>query len=80
MDVLGQAIWDFFQEQNGSYKLWVEDTIGPKVEMPVATYFRHINSMPEIEKLALQNCTGHVLDIGAGAGSHALSYRLWVLL
>jgi len=40
--------------------------------MPVKTYFRDSDDMPELEWNALQHCKGKVLDIGAGAGSHSL--------
>lgn len=70
-DVLGQAIYDYWQRQRSS-KLWINNKYGPKEEMPVETYFREEDDMPDIEWMALEQCRGKVLDIGAGAGSHAL--------
>lgn len=43
--------------------------------MPVATYFRREEQMPELERKALDLCKGKILDIGAGAGSHALALQ-----
>jgi SAM-dependent methyltransferase len=71
-DILGQAISDYYNYQRDQI-LWVHDKFGPKVEMPVATYFRNEDKMPELELAALNLCTGKVLDIGAGAGSHSLA-------
>lgn len=73
-DVLGRAIADFYFNTSPA-KLWVHDTIGPRVEMDVSVYFRDWSKMPELEKIALQECGGKVLDIGAGAGSHALELQ-----
>jgi SAM-dependent methyltransferase len=73
-DLLGTAISDYYHNTSPS-KLWVHDTIGPKVEMKVKTYFRTWPDMPEMEKIALQESGGKVLDIGAGAGSHALELQ-----
>ena len=73
-DVLGAAISDFFYDRKPA-KLWVIDDYGPKVEMNIATYFRDEASMPDLEFQALENCRGDVLDIGAGAGSHALALQ-----
>lgn len=70
-DVLGQAILDFHNGQVKG-KLWVNNQYGPREEMLLKTYFREANAMPELEWVALQNCRGRILDIGAGAGSHAL--------
>ena len=56
----------------GPGKLWVINQYGPREEMPLALYFRQYSDMPELEQTALQHCKGAVLDIGAGAGSHAL--------
>lgn len=71
MDILGQAISEYFYGGK-EYKLWVHDKHGPRVEMIVPIYFRSPESMPELELMAIDLCTGKTLDIGAGAGSHAL--------
>jgi SAM-dependent methyltransferase len=47
----------------------------PREEMPVKTYFRVIDEMPELEWVAMQHCRGGILDIGAGAGSHSLALQ-----
>ena len=70
-DVLGKAIYDYHHNLTNS-KLWILNKYGPKEEMPVGVYFRAEDDMPDIEWKALQDCRGKVLDIGAGAGSHAL--------
>jgi SAM-dependent methyltransferase len=70
-DVLGQAIFDYYRKLPAG-KLWINNKYGPKEEMPIATYFRGEDDMPDIEWMALEQCRGKVLDIGAGAGSHAL--------
>jgi len=43
--------------------------------MPVKIYFPFDEEMPELEWIALQQCRGKILDIGAGAGSHALALQ-----
>ena len=68
---LGQAIADYYYK-NKPAKLWIHNQYGPKEEMPVAAYFRNAQQMPPLEHAALQLCRGRILDIGAGAGSHAL--------
>lgn len=70
-DVLGQALYDYYTKAAPG-KLWIHNKYGPKEEMPVHIYFRNSENMPQLEQIALQNCKGKVLDIGAGAGSHAL--------
>lgn len=71
MDILGKAISAYFYGGK-EYKLWVHDNHGPKVEMVVPIYFRSPQAMPDLELMALDLCKGKTLDIGAGAGSHAL--------
>ncbi len=70
-DVTGQAIKDYY-EQRPPAKLWIYNKYGPREEMPVEIYFRDETLMPELELRALHCCKGNILDIGAGAGSHAL--------
>ncbi|HWB26272.1 MAG TPA: methyltransferase domain-containing protein [Chitinophagaceae bacterium] len=71
-DVLGCAIWDYHFNLGNKAKLWIHNKYGPKEEMPVETYFRGAGELPELEITALDNCRGRILDVGAGAGSHAL--------
>ena len=70
-DVLGQAIFDYYHKK-ATHPLWIHNKYGIKEEMPVETYFRDDEEMPDIEWLALEQSRGRILDIGAGAGSHAL--------
>ncbi len=74
-DVLGQALFDFYHHLPLS-KLWIHNKYGRKEEMPVSHYFRKEEDMPELELIALQECRGKVLDIGAGAGCHSLPLQL----
>jgi SAM-dependent methyltransferase len=73
-DVLGQAIHDYHYK-NAPGKLWIHNRYGPKEAMPIAAYFREENDMPDLEWLALNECRGKVLDVGAAAGSHALELQ-----
>jgi SAM-dependent methyltransferase len=73
-DALGEALSDYFHKTSTA-KLWVNNKYGPREEMPVDVYFRDPDDMPELEWIALQQCRGSVLDIGAGAGSHALALQ-----
>ncbi|MDB5061709.1 MAG: methyltransferase [Mucilaginibacter sp.] len=70
-DIFGKALYDFFKGVKGN-KLWIHNKYGPKEEMPLDVYFRIGDEMPDMELLAIERCYGKILDIGAGAGSHAL--------
>lgn len=71
MDILGTALQDYFLKGT-TETLWVHNSYGEDEVMPVDLFFRGEKDMPELELKALELCKGHVLDIGAGAGSHAL--------
>ncbi len=70
-DPLGEAMLAF-QSGNSEAEITVISNIAEDDVIPVAYLFRSFEEMPELEQLALQECRGKVLDVGAGAGSHAL--------
>lgn len=70
-DIFGEAMKAFFYHQDS------EDIIvhSPDFEddiIPVPYLFRNYEEMPPIEQIALSHCSGKVLDVGCGAGSHSL--------
>lgn len=69
-DVFGDAISDYI-EFGEAEDIIVASDLCDDDEIPVAYLFRNGDEMPEIEKIALQHCTGKILDIGAGAGIHS---------
>lgn len=70
-DLMGRAIWDYYHD-NDPEDLQTETSISELDELPVDYLFRDFEDMIDIEQKALKLSTGKVLDIGAGAGSHAL--------
>lgn len=74
LDLFGKAILDY-QTQNAPEPLITATSISDEDEMDVAYLFRPYNLMPKIEQKALQMAYGKVLDVGSGAGSHALSLQ-----
>lgn len=70
-DVMGLACSDYLAGQK-SAKIKVKSDIAEDDVIPVAYLFRSFDDMPAIEQQALRLCSGSILDIGAGAGSHAL--------
>ena len=67
----------FFDYLNGdeSATLIVHNSKGDDEVMQVSYFFRDYDEMPILEKMALEACYGHVLDIGAGSGCHSLCLR-----
>jgi len=71
LDLFGKAILDY-QTNNSPEELVTETNISEADEMSVAYLFRGFNDMPKLEKKALELANGKILDVGCGAGSHAL--------
>lgn len=70
-DLFGKAILDY-QTNNSPEDLITETSISEADEMSVAYLFRDFKEMPKLEQKALQLAKGKALDVGCGAGSHAL--------
>lgn len=73
-DPMGAAIRDYFR-QGKSAQLKVLSSLFDDDEMPVAHLFRSYHEVPPLEQRALNEARGKVLDVGAGAGCHALALQ-----
>jgi 2-polyprenyl-3-methyl-5-hydroxy-6-metoxy-1,4-benzoquinol methylase len=73
MKPYGQALLDFHRTGTDSEFVLQRDD-GFKATVPVAAFFDDMR-FPELEQRALELCRGKVLDIGAGAGRHALALQ-----
>lgn len=71
-DIIGLACHDYLLQPDDSLSIEVWSDIADSEQMPVEHLFRSYAEMPELEQTALQHCRGQVLDLGAGAGPHAL--------
>lgn len=71
-DPMGAAIYDF--HKNGTADvLRVFSSQFEEDEIPVEDLFREYDRMPELERIALDEAYGDILDVGAGSGCHSLA-------
>ena len=70
-DPMGMAITDYWSTGHAS-RLRVFSPMFDEDEIPVEHLFRTLESMPPLERKALDMVRGRVLDVGAGAGCHTL--------
>lgn len=73
-DPMGTAIADYFNHHKAD-RLRVFSSQFDEDEIPVRQLFRSAKTMPILERTALQLATGHILDVGAGSGCHALALQ-----
>lgn len=73
-DPMGAAIRDHHLRGKAA-RLRVMSSMFDEDEMPVDHLFRTFDNMPHLEQKALNMAYGKVLDIGAGAGCHALALQ-----
>lgn len=73
-DPMGAAIADFYK--NGvAGRLRVFSSLFDEDEIPVEHLFREEDGMGSLELKALELSKGRILDVGAGAGCHALALQ-----
>lgn len=71
MDPIGKAIIDYVNTKKPEDIIVSSDICEDDI-IPVEVLFRTFEEMPLIEQKALQLAKGKVLDVGSGAGFHAL--------
>lgn len=71
MQPLGQAIRDYF-EGDAEASIVMHSDDGETMVVPARIYFREPSEWSHLERAAVDNCSGRVLDVGAGAGCHSL--------
>ncbi|HEX8351174.1 MAG TPA: methyltransferase domain-containing protein [Hymenobacter sp.] len=73
-DLLGQALLAY-QHGDKQATLTVHSSVTEDDALPASYFYRTLWEMPELERTALEECRGRVLDAGAGAGAHALELQ-----
>jgi len=69
-DPMGTAIYDYYKTGKAD-RLRVFSSQFDEDEIPVEDLFRGYDSMPVLEKIALDLADGTILDVGAGSGCHS---------
>ena len=73
-DILGKALLAYHHGNAGA-ALTVQCNVADDEPLPASYFFRTLLQMPELERLALDESRGRVLDLGAGAGCHTLELQ-----
>ena len=74
-DPMGQAVLDYLRTGRAT-SIMVHSSLFDDDEIPVPHLFRSPTEMPLPERAALTYARGRVLDVGAGAGCHALPLQV----
>jgi SAM-dependent methyltransferase len=73
-DILGQALLDYHHGKTPA-SVTVHCSAAEDEPLPAEYFFRTLLQMPDLERQALDECRGRVLDLGAGAGCHSLELQ-----
>lgn len=71
-DVQGKALWEYFKNPKNKKPLILHNDYGKPEKMPKEVFFQDYDELTDLEIYALSMCRGKILDVGAGAGRHAL--------
>jgi|TARA_B110000285_G_scaffold225800_1_gene284555 SAM-dependent methyltransferase len=71
MSVFEQSIIKYHLSKT-EFPFSVRTNFGDDQTYYASYFYRSYEVMPDIEQLALDNCKGKILDVGAGTGSHSL--------
>ena len=70
-DIFGKAMKAFFLDADEE-EIVVQSPDFDDDHIPLPYLFRDLEEMPPLEKAALKKCSGKILDVGCGAGSHSM--------
>ena len=73
-DILGAALLAYHHGAADA-TLTVHCNVADDEPLPAAYFYRTVLQMPELERQALDESRGRVLDLGAGAGCHTLELQ-----
>lgn len=73
-DPMGAAIYDYYVNGNAD-TLIVHSSMFDDDEIPVESLFRSFEEMPQLERIALEEAQGRILDVGAGSGCHSAALQ-----
>lgn len=73
-DPMGAAIYDYYLKGEAD-TLIVHSSMFEDDEIPTEDIFRSFDDMPELEKIALEEAQGRILDVGAGSGCHSIALQ-----
>lgn len=73
-DPMGAAIYDYYVNGKAD-TLVVHSSMFDDDEIPVESLFRSLEEMPELERIALEEARGRILDVGAGSGCHSVALQ-----
>lgn len=72
-DLFGRVLWDYYRGASSDYFIRRDDNYGDRDS--TARYFRSWEELPAHHRCLLSHARGRVLDVGAGAGQHALALQ-----